>query len=101
MDSASEIGLEGAVTIAHAAELKSLLVEELSAAREVRICLTRATVLDVCALQLLFCAAREWQRMEMNFAFLGPLPGALSEGIANAGFEAFPVAVEPAVLSEV
>jgi len=53
------IKLEGAVNLASAEELKSLLLEGLVSGRDVHLDLERAEEIDVTVLQLLWAAGRE------------------------------------------
>ena len=68
----SLIGLEGAIDIASAAELKKLLLEGLNSGREVRVSLAGATDLDVTAVQLLWAAEREASRSGVTCFFAPP-----------------------------
>lgn len=86
----SLIGLEGAVDIASAAELKKLLLEALGSGRDVCVSLADATDLDVTAVQLLWAAEREAGRSGVDFAFSGATPEQVSVALGNAGFPGFP-----------
>jgi hypothetical protein len=58
-EGASLISLEGAIDIARAVELRTVLVAALKEGRQLRVCLDEAAELDVTAFQLLWAAGRE------------------------------------------
>jgi anti-anti-sigma factor len=89
------IELEGAIDIAGAAELKSVLVEALASARETRISLEKATSVDVTAVQMLWAAEREAKTSGGVLALEGEVPEAVRAALRAAGFERFPLADEP------
>ena len=62
-DALTLIQLEGAIDIGCAAELKELLMEKLKSGAAVYVSLESATGLDITAVQLLWAAAREAQRV--------------------------------------
>jgi anti-anti-sigma regulatory factor len=82
------IGLEGAIDIASAAELKKLLLEALSCGREVRVSLQGATDLDVTAVQLLWAAERAARGAGVDFALSGAAP--VLAALGDAGFLGLP-----------
>ena len=87
--------LEGEVDIACAAEMKQLLLQALGSGKELRLDVERATELDVTALQLLWAADREARGSGRRFTLAGRVPGEISVAILDAGFEKFPVGVDP------
>ena len=88
-DALTFIQLEGAVDISCAAELKELLIERLKSGAAVCVSLESATVLDVTAVQLLWAAAREAQRVGVEFGFKGQTPEAVRSALAEVGIEEF------------
>ena len=90
-DALTFIQLEGAVDISCAAELKELLIERLKSSAAVCVSLESATVLDITAVQLLWAAAREAERVGVEFGFKGPTPEAVRSALAAAGIGEFPV----------
>lgn len=83
------IGLEGAVDISSAAELKTQLLRALSSGKKVRVALDGATDLDVTAVQLLWAAVREASKAGVAFSFAGPAPAELSAALGEAGLQQF------------
>ena len=83
----SEIRLEGAVTIAIAADLKQLLVEALAKRENLRVHVDQVSDLDVCGLQLIVAANRAWRQAGLAFTIAGTLPEQLREGLLGAGFD--------------
>jgi anti-anti-sigma regulatory factor len=90
-DALTLIQLEGAIDVSCAAELKDLLMQKLKSGSSVYVTLESATVLDVTAVQLLWAAAREAQRVGVEFEFKGQTPEAVRCALAEAGIEEFPV----------
>ena len=90
-DALTFIHLEGVIDIGCAAELKELLMEKLSSGEAVYISLESVTGLDVTAVQLLWAAAREAQRVGVEFGFKGQMPEAVRCALAAAGIEKFPL----------
>jgi anti-anti-sigma regulatory factor len=87
----SVICVEGATCTADAARLKELLLLALQSQKEVSISLRRATYLDVAAVQLLWAAGREAEISGLNFSFAETFPAEIASGLADFGFEEFPV----------
>jgi len=90
-DTLTFIHLEGGIDIGCAAELKDLLIEKLKSGSAVYVSLESATGLDVTAVQLLWAAAREAQRVGVEFGFKGQTPETVRCALAEAGIEEFPV----------
>jgi len=90
-DALALIRLEGAIDVGCAAELKELLMEKLKSGSAVYVALESATGLDITAVQLLWEAAREAQRVGVEFGFKGRTPEAVRCALAEAGIEEFPV----------
>ncbi|MGA3032793.1 MAG: STAS domain-containing protein [Terracidiphilus sp.] len=91
-EGASLISLEGAIDIARAVELRTVLVAALKEGRQLRVCLDEAAELDVTAFQLLWAAGREAAQKSIDFALAGPLPEPVRNALADMGFDesAFP-----------
>jgi len=89
------IRLNGEINIGSAAELKKLLLQALASGRELRVDLEHATELDVTAWQLLWAAEREARGSGRGFTLAGRVPGEISLAVGDAGFEKFPVGVDP------
>lgn len=90
-DALTFIRLEGAIDVGCAGELKELLMEELKSGAPIYVALESTTVLDVTAVQLLWAAAREAQRVGVEFGFKGQTPEAVRCALAEVGIENFPV----------
>jgi anti-anti-sigma regulatory factor len=87
-EESSEVGLEGVIDIATAAELKTALMDALKTGKAVRVALGRAADLDVTAVQLLWAAEREARASGVGFALQGQAPETVAAALADAGFEA-------------
>ena len=83
------IGLEGAVDISSAAELKTLLLRALNSGKMVCVSLDKATDLDVTAVELLWAAEREASKAGVKFSFFGPAPVEVSAALSEAGLLQF------------
>jgi len=84
----SLIRLEGACTLANAAELKTLLLEGLASGRDLHLDLACVEEIDIAVMQLLWAAGREAQRAETRIALrMSEAAGALAR---EAGFEQIP-----------
>jgi anti-anti-sigma factor len=92
----SVIGLEGAIDIACAAELKQLLQQALARKKAVRVAVAHASDLDVTAVQLLWAAGREAKGLGVEFALVGTMPEEISGALADAGFDPFSVSPQGA-----
>ena len=100
-ETVSDIRLEGAANIADAEAFKGLLQEALHSGCDLRVDLRNATDLDICILQLLFCADRQWRQTDKSFSITGPLMDEVSAAIANAGLETLRVTSDTGLLCEV
>jgi anti-anti-sigma factor len=87
--------LEGEINIASAAELKRLLLQALASGRELRVDLEGATEVDVTALQLLWAGEREARGSGGGITLAGRVPEEISAAVSDAGFEKFPLGVDP------
>jgi len=87
--SQAAIGLDGAVDISSAAELKTLLLRALHSGKEVRVSLDAATDMDVTAAELLWAAEREASKKGVKFSFAGPAPAGVSAALSEAGLQKF------------
>lgn len=95
------IRLEGAVNIADAPELKGMLDEAFGSDQELRLDLKEATYLDICILQLICCADRQWRLAHKSLVLLGPLTDAVSAGAATAGLHELLASINAGVVCEV
>jgi ABC-type transporter Mla MlaB component len=89
------IHLEGEICITVAAELKQMLVQALMEGKDLRMDLERATELDITTLQLLWVAEREAKKTSVGFTAAGRVPEEIRAAATAAGFEKFPVPMEP------
>lgn len=96
-----EIRLEGAVNIAFAAELKGIFLEALAQGKDLRLSLEDVTDMDVCILQLLLSASREWEQKERSFTLASPLTEAVSTTLGEAGFDVLRYSAGARVTTEV
>ncbi len=90
---ASTVRLVGEINIASAAELKKVLMEALVPGKQVRVELDSVTEIDVTALQLLWAAQREAERVGVGFARSGPVREAIAAVADEAGLDEFPMAM--------
>jgi anti-anti-sigma factor len=86
--------LDGAIDISSAAELKTVLLQALSSATEVRVRLDQVTYLDVTAVQLLFAAGQQARRSGGSIEILGQVPAAVLSALADAGFHSLSASVQ-------
>jgi anti-anti-sigma regulatory factor len=90
-DESVDLGLEGTVDIACAAELKAALVDALKAGKPVRIALDRCSALDVTAYQLLCAAEREAKSLGVDLVLATSVPAPILAALKEVGFESFPI----------
>jgi anti-anti-sigma factor len=90
-EGSSRIRLQGAIDIGCAAELKGLLTDGLKAGGGLRISLDEVTGADVTALQLLWAAAREARKSDVDFAIEGQAPEAVRAALEMCGMRELPV----------
>jgi len=83
------IGLDGAVDISSAAELKTLLLRALHSGKEVRVSLHGATTMDVIVVELLWVAEREASKTGIRFSFAGPASAEIFAALSEAGLQQF------------
>lgn len=88
------IRLEGDLDVSGSAELKHTLLQAISNNSQSQIDLSHITELDVTALQLLWAAARQAERLGVSLEFAGASPS-LVESLHDAGFNDFPRASFP------
>jgi anti-anti-sigma regulatory factor len=88
-ENASLVRLEGDVSIAHAVEMKGLLLHALASGKEMRVTLENATELDITALQLLYAAERDAARSGCRFTLEGRVPDVISAAMTHAGCAKF------------
>jgi anti-anti-sigma regulatory factor len=79
------IGLEGAVDISSAAELKALLLRALNSGKKVRVSYGVATDLDVTAAQLLWAAGQEASKAGVDYSLAGPALADVNAALSVAG----------------
>jgi anti-anti-sigma regulatory factor len=94
------IRLEGDIGITCSDELKRTLIEAISTRKELQVDLARTTDLDVTAIQLLWAATREAERLGASFRVADHVPEKIIGTVRDAGFEEFPVPVIPQVEQE-
>jgi len=81
-----EICISGAMTIHHAEELRSALLEALGEADEVRMDMKRVEEIDLVGLQLLCSAHQTSIAMNKRFSLGEGCAAAVGETIQNSGF---------------
>ncbi len=84
-EDSSRVLLEGAIDIADAEELKTVLLEALGRAKPVEVVLDGAASFDVTAVQLLWAARREAEKAAVRFDFSGGVAETVSAALADAG----------------
>jgi anti-anti-sigma factor len=89
------IRLEGEIGISSAAELKVILLQALASGKKVRVDLKTTTEIDITALQLLLASEREARGSGCEFVLAGPILGEVSGAAHGAGFEKFPLQLDP------
>ena len=82
------IRFDGAITVSCLADLKSLLLRWLTAARDLELDLTLAEEIDPLALQLLYAAEREATRRSLKIMALGS--SAVLAATRESGFAQLP-----------
>ena len=85
----------GKINITSATELKELLLQALASGRVLRVNLEGATELDVTARQLLWSAEGDAGGSIVGCTLAGRVPEEISVAVGDAGFEKFPVPVNP------
>ena len=88
-EDSSLVRLEGAIDIASAAEMKSVLLNALTSKKEIRLTLEGATELDITALQVLYAAERDAAKAGIRFALEGSVPDEISAAMTAAGLVKF------------
>jgi anti-anti-sigma regulatory factor len=99
-DGKALLRLPGDINVAGSAELKQLLVQAFSTGKEVQLDLSTAATLDIAAIQLFWAAARHAEKTGTAFTVAGVVPEAILNGVREAGFEHFPVAIETEVVAQ-
>jgi len=89
----SLLRLDGEIGVTSAAEIKTSLLEALSAGKETRIDLAHATDLDVTAMQLLWAARQAFSVSGIKLALANPVPDPILSELRDMGFESFPLSV--------
>jgi anti-anti-sigma factor len=88
-ENTSLVRLEGALDIASAAEMKSVLLNALASKKEIRLTLEGETELDITALQVLYAAERDAAKAGIQFALEGSVPDEISTAMTDAGLVKF------------
>ena len=88
-ENASLVRLEGAVDIASAVEIKSIILNVLASKKEIRLSLEDATEMDITAVQLLYAAERDAAKTGTSFALEGSVPDEISVAMTEAGLVKF------------
>jgi anti-anti-sigma regulatory factor len=91
----SEISLTGVATIASAAEFRARLLEAQASSQPLRLHLDQLQEVDICVLQLLLAAEREWRQNALPFTCIGPLQESVSATILGAGLPLPPLSLDP------
>jgi anti-anti-sigma regulatory factor len=86
--------LSGDINVAGSAELKQVFVQAFSTGKGVQLDFSAATSLDTAAVQLLWAAARHAEKTNTALTAAPIVPEQLKNGVRDAGFERFPVAIE-------
>jgi anti-anti-sigma regulatory factor len=89
------IRLDGDIDIGCSDELKKILIEAISTRKELQMDLSRATDLDITAIQLLWAVTQEAARAGAKVGVIGHLPESVSRSFSDAGFEKFPIPPSP------
>jgi anti-anti-sigma factor len=92
-DGKAVLHLSGDINVAGSTELKQLLVQAFSTGKKVQLDFSTAASLDAAAIQLFWAAARQAEKTGTAFTVAGVVPAALHNGVRDAGFEDFPVAM--------
>jgi anti-anti-sigma factor len=88
-DARSVIRLEGEVDIASADELKAMIATAIASRKEICLDLEQTTDLDVTAVQLLCCAAREAEKTGSSLE-VAHLPESIGHRVREMGLDEFP-----------
>jgi ABC-type transporter Mla MlaB component len=86
--------LSGDINVAGSAELKQHFVQAFSTGKGVQVDFSAATNLDIAAMQLLWAAARHAEKTNIALTAASTVPEELKNGVRDAGFEQFLVAIE-------
>jgi anti-anti-sigma factor len=87
-DARCVIQLEGEIDISSAGELKGMMVAAIASGKELQLDLQATTELDVTAVQLMWCAAREAEKTGASFRVVN-LPQSIRSSICEMGFDDF------------
>ena len=83
------IRLEGEIDVSCATELKEHLMQELKPGAAVRVSLESNTDLDITAVQLLWAARRNAERVSAEFTLIGHAPQRVRTVLAGGGIREF------------
>lgn len=86
---ASFLRLDGAIEISVAAELKAALLQAIEAAKSIHVSVAAVSELDVTAYQLIWAAAHEAKRRQMQFIFAGEITLHVKSALSEIGLEGF------------
>jgi anti-anti-sigma factor len=90
-DEQSVIRLEGAMEIAQAADLKSVLLDAIKREKPICLVLEGVTHLDITAVQLLWATEREARRAGLNLRCESEVPEPVRAALKGAGLDGFPL----------
>jgi anti-anti-sigma regulatory factor len=88
-ENSSFVRLEGAIDIAFAEEMKSILLNALASNQKISLTLECATELDITALQMLYAAERDSATKGIPFTLEGSVPDDISTAMTEAGLAKF------------
>ena len=91
-DIRSVLRLEGEVDIERAEELKAMITAAIISRKHLQVDLEATTDLDVTAVQLLCCAAREAEKAGTSFEVVH-LPESIRNSVREMGFDDFPTPI--------
>ncbi|MCX5810851.1 MAG: STAS domain-containing protein [Proteobacteria bacterium] len=87
LDGSLKLKIDGEVTIQHAEEIKSALIEAARITDSLDLCISNATDIDIAGLQLICAAHRTLKDLNKQFTISpGSIPEALKETIKVAGY---------------
>jgi anti-anti-sigma factor len=89
------VTLDGSIDIASAVELKSALLDALSAGADVQVALGAATYIDITGIQLLWAASEQARLAGVGFHLAAEAPRAICSVLAEAGFPSFLASLQP------
>lgn len=88
-ENTSLVRLDGAIDIASAVEMKSILLNVLASKKGIRLACEGATEIDITAVQLLYAAERDAAKTGISFALEGSVPDEITVAMTDAGLVQF------------